>query len=61
MEEGEALLAPMRRLDTTVFDTVAEIPYAESGTIHNESISATRCWPSLSAQTTGWSGYRPRT
>ena len=35
-EEGEALLAPMRRLGATVFDTVAEIPYAESGTIHND-------------------------
>jgi len=34
--EGEALLEPMRRLGTTVFDTVAEIAYADSGTIHND-------------------------
>lgn len=34
--EGEALLTPIRELGVTVFDTVAEIPYAQSGTIHND-------------------------
>ena len=35
-DTGESLLAPIRELGTTVLDTVAEIPYAESGTIHND-------------------------
>ena len=34
--EGEALLEPFRKLGGTVFDTIGEIPYAESGTIHND-------------------------
>ncbi len=35
-EEGERLLAPLRALGVTVLDTVAEIPYGDSGTIHND-------------------------
>ncbi|MGC4864825.1 FAD-binding oxidoreductase [Micromonospora sp. DT53] len=34
--EGEALLEPFRKLGTPVFDTVAEIPFSASGTIHND-------------------------
>ncbi|BCY09324.1 FAD-binding oxidoreductase [Actinoplanes sp. L3-i22] len=34
--EGEALLTPMRGLGDPVFDTVTEMPYAASGTIHND-------------------------
>lgn len=36
LDEGESRLAPMRALGATVFDTIAEIPYAESGTINND-------------------------
>ncbi|GLY99875.1 oxidoreductase [Actinoplanes sp. NBRC 103695] len=34
--DGERLLTPMRALGATVLDTIAEIPYAESGTVHND-------------------------
>ncbi|MEV6347493.1 FAD-binding protein [Actinoplanes sp. NPDC051851] len=34
--EGEAALAPIRALGSPVFDTVTEMPYAESGDIHND-------------------------
>lgn len=33
---GEELLAPMRALGETVFDTVGTLPYGESGTLHND-------------------------
>jgi hypothetical protein len=35
-EEAEKLLAPLRALGPTVFDTVTETPYRDVGTIHND-------------------------
>ncbi|WP_236711001.1 FAD-binding oxidoreductase [Streptomyces sp. 150FB] len=35
-EEGERLIKPLRDLAPTLLDTVADIPYTEVGTIHND-------------------------
>jgi FAD/FMN-containing dehydrogenase len=35
-EDAEALIAPLRAIGPTVFDTIAELPYAAAGTIHHD-------------------------
>ena len=35
-EEAEVCLAPLRALGATVLDTIADLPYAAAGTIHND-------------------------
>lgn len=37
-EEGERLIAPLRALSPRLADTVRVLPYAESGTIHNDPV-----------------------
>jgi FAD/FMN-containing dehydrogenase len=34
--EGERLLAPLRRVDVPLLDTVGDMPYAAGGSIHND-------------------------
>ena len=36
-ESGEALIAPLRAIGPRLLDTVAEMPFTECGTIHNDS------------------------